>query len=337
MPDLSQLMGFGEINRTPYGPSRPGFTGMMTGIMNNRDKAKQLKSWDAAAKAIYSALEPEADMLTGETKAHPMGMNKDQFNMLSTPDRVAKVKGVIEAEVLKSAFAEQKQKAQAANMLMEERRRGMADEESFRGMAQSAPIARAMAEGRGPIRPGPTTLQDVMQAATANPTARSAVPLIEQGMRQAQTEGAEDLSPNWLEDPTSGMRFLGRGRTTLPSGMNPDKAVGNLPEIPGFSAAPTGRGGFTWVKTPTPGLSPKDLLSSYQAELKALDEPGSWVGTTPEQRAAHRAELQSKVEALRSGGSASDPASRPNVTQEEYAALKKGDKYWWNGKQATKK
>jgi hypothetical protein len=205
MPDLSALLqNFGEVNRQPYGQSRPGFTGMMTGIMNNRDKAKQLKSWDTAAKAIYSALEPEEDVLTGAKAEHPLGMNKDQFNMLSTPDRIAKVKATVTENILKSAMAEQKQKQELEGQVMEMNKLKIAEamaeqqaNEGFRQQAQGAPIARALQQGLGPIRPGPTTMEDLMQAARANPTARNAGPLLQTALREMGGEsqaGAPEMT-----------------------------------------------------------------------------------------------------------------------------------------------
>ena len=92
-------------------------------------------------------------------------------------------------------------------------------------------------------------------------------------------------------------------------------------------------------------LSAGELLKSYEAELKGLDNVMSWMGTTPEQRAAHRVELQSKMEALRGGGA---PATKPaaekpaasggkDVTEAEYEKLSPGDLYWWKGKQLPKR
>lgn len=54
-------------------------------------------------------------------------------------------------------------------------------------------------------------------------------------------------------------------------------------------------------------LTPKDLLSSYEEELKSLNDPANWIGTKLEDRAMHRAELNAKINALRGGGG--DPAS----------------------------
>lgn len=93
-------------------------------------------------------------------------------------------------------------------------------------------------------------------------------------------------------------------------------------------------------------LSAGELLKSYEAELKGLDNVMLWMGTTPEQRAAHRVELQSKMEALRGGGApATKPAAEkpaaggdnPDVTPAEYEKLKSGDSFWWKGKQLPKR
>jgi len=37
-----------------------------------------------------------------------------------------------------------------------------------------------------------------------------------------------------------------------------------------------------------------------------------------------------------SGGAAADGSAPTNITEAEYARLKRGEKYWWNGKQFTK-
>lgn len=100
-------------------------------------------------------------------------------------------------------------------------------------------------------------------------------------------------------------------------------------------------------------LTAGELLKSYEAELKGLDNVMSWMGTTPEQRALHRSELQSKMEALRGGvvpaapaekpatkPAAEKPASggdKPDVTPAEYEKLKSGDLFWWKGKQLPKR
>jgi hypothetical protein len=55
-------------------------------------------------------------------------------------------------------------------------------------------------------------------------------------------------------------------------------------------------------------LAPKDLLKSYQDELTALNNPMNWSGTTPEDRAGHRAELTGKIEQLR-GNATGAPAA----------------------------
>lgn len=116
-------------------------------------------------------------------------------------------------------------------------------------------------------------------------------------------QNGENLEPNWIEDPTSGMRFLGRGKTTLPSGMNPTVAAGNMPQVSGYTPAPTGRGGFTWLKTPTGEVdidrNMKLLKMQQESILKDYTLP-------PAQRSAKLAEIDDAIEQLRSG-----PATTP--------------------------
>lgn len=61
-------------------------------------------------------------------------------------------------------------------------------------------------------------------------------------------------------------------------------------------------------------LAPKDLLKSYQDELNTINNPMSWAGTTPEDRAAHRAILTGKIAELRGEGSGEAPPAAATST-----------------------
>ena len=156
----------------------------------------------------------------------------------------------------------------------------------------AGPLARAM------------TPDEFLGLAIQNPYAEQVgSPLLRQAI-----EGGEQLNAEFIEDPETGMRFFSRGRTTLPSGVNPSRTTNNLPTVPGYTPAPTGRGGWSWLKDPT-GLSSTDLLKSYQADLKYLDSSDAMLSLTPEDRAQRRKDIQQRIESLRAGKqtTATDP------------------------------
>jgi hypothetical protein len=121
----------------------------------------------------------------------------------------------------------------------------------------------------------------------------------------------EDLTPQFIQDPKTGMRYLGRGKTTLPSGVDPAMATANMADVPGYTGAPTGRGGITYLKTGST-LSQDQLMKSYDADLKALDGLGALTDMTAEQRAAMRADIMARKDALRPGGKAAATGAVPS-------------------------
>lgn len=85
---------------------------------------------------------------------------------------------------------------------------------------------------------------------------------------QAKTAGeTEDaIEHEFIEDPETGSRFLGRGRTTLPSGVNPQKVKApDAQEVKDdegnviFHALPTGKGGWTF-RPVDKDTSPKQFI-----------------------------------------------------------------------------
>ena len=71
-------------------------------VANIGQEKKQAK----AMQAMFEAMAPEPDVLTGEVKAHPLGITADQFKSLSWKDQIAKMGGFIKAVNVKSALQE---------------------------------------------------------------------------------------------------------------------------------------------------------------------------------------------------------------------------------------
>jgi hypothetical protein len=146
---------------------------------------------------------------------------------------------------------------------------------------------------------GPETL-NASAAAGESPDDQYRRAMAQRYMMEGQ--GQDDLSPNWLQDPKSGMRFLGRGRTTLPSGQDPAIAATNLPEVPGYTPAPTGRGGYTWLKTPSGAVDVDANIRILKMQQDAILKD---YGLPLDARTAKLAQIEQVMEELRRGGSGS--------------------------------
>ena len=84
-------------------------------------------------------------------------------------------------------------------------------------------------------------------------------PQLDNLLNSVSRADTKQLSERWIEDPTTGSRFLGRGNTTLPSGVNPavaGKGAEPLSSEDGTTIGyriPNGRGGFTIIRAPSSG------------------------------------------------------------------------------------
>jgi len=78
----------------------------------------QLKNQAKAMQAMFKALTPEKDVLSGEVKPHPLGMTQDQFDALSWRDQIATMGGFIQ-----SVFVTRNLQELAANRQAEAERR----------------------------------------------------------------------------------------------------------------------------------------------------------------------------------------------------------------------
>jgi len=327
MPESNPLQNFGEFNRTPYGS--PG-GGIVAAWGNMVERNRQIKDWDSVANSLYKAMTP-AEGMDGSVESHPLG-DPLAWKNASAKDRIRKVKGVLEASVLKSAMAENaavptqiRQREEGANVLMNERymnilrdstainaaNRGQADEDA--GMAALPQFAESLANA-----PGTNRLQDVAAAMKAAPNV---------GRLRGNT-----MASQILERAMSGG---GEGATSyMPESF----------EVGGLKGIVSPRTGSIHVQGGGQG-------NSFEERLQLLDRKGlldekrtliSALGKTfiPADKQYYQAQIDAIEAKLNpSASSASQPASRggqANVTQEGYAKLKKGDTYWWNGKQLTK-
>lgn len=294
-----------------------------------------LKKQDKAAKALFDALEPEEDAATGALKPHPLGLTKDAFNSMSAQDRIAKISGFVEAEALKSARRKEQmageemalRKNESAARLAALTREQGADDALASVMANSGgsvPALETPGMFGGAVAPagrfGQPTPESILRAVAENPQAVNARGFsnVDNIVRAMQEGGQENLSPNWIEDPVSGMRFMGRGRTTLPSGMNPTVASKSVPEVPGYTAAPTGRGGYTWLKTPDGKVDINQNIKLLQLQQEMVSKD---YNLNLDQRTAKLAEINDAIDALRHG----DNEAQPSPPKSSAAAPKKGD------------
>lgn len=106
----------------------------------------QLKKEDKVAKALFDALTPDDDPLTGETPAHPMKINKDAFNAMSAKERIAATQGFMKATALQEATQELQMKREALQGLAE-------SEKDLKGALQET--VQTTSEEAKDIGPGP--------------------------------------------------------------------------------------------------------------------------------------------------------------------------------------
>lgn len=81
---------------------------------------EQLKKEDKVAKALFDALIPDKDPLSGEVPAHPMRIQKKQFDTMSARDRIAATQGYMKATALQEATQELQMKREAIKRMVEQ-------------------------------------------------------------------------------------------------------------------------------------------------------------------------------------------------------------------------
>ena len=282
--------------------------GIATGLM---DEQKKVKATDARNRALYKALTPAAGP-DGTTPPHPMGVDKQTFDMMSFQDRAGTVTALEDKANIGMELATRKLREEQLAAAVQNR----TDQETYRqGLAAGVP--RPAATGgtgeylkqfapRRELNPD-EMLRLGMQ--TGQLTPRDALHFAVDSQRDGNLD---DMSATWIEDEKTGARFLGRGRTTLPSGTNPEKSSANLPTIPGYTGAPTGRGGYTWLKTPNgEAYQQKVSLMDRQAKHRERNTILASIKQTfvPDQISLLSEQLKLVDEALQSGGGAASPAS----------------------------
>lgn len=316
-----------------------------------------IKKQDKAAKAIFEALEPEEDGVTGALKAHPLGLTKDAFNSLSSQDRIAKISGFMEAEAVKSARRKEQRAAQemklreedmgmrredlvvrkqdaAARLAALTREQGSDDALAKALQAANRPAISTPGPFGGPVAPGGVTPDRLLEALAQNPQAINA-----RGMSNV------DNLMRALQEGDGGQQFE----------FNPERDVIPLSQLPGQFFTRTSKGGGQIVQNPEAiaaaaearqrgsgvgNVKDKDRYTRLSKQLNSIIEAQGKVAVLGE---AYSAKYQPQIDALVAelkgleGGSGSDASSPADVTQEQYAKLKSGQKYWWKGQQLTKK
>jgi hypothetical protein len=138
----------------------------------------QQKKDDAAAKALYNAMMPEAGQ-DGATAAHPI-MPKEKFELLSAQDRIAATAGYVKNTVLQQAMAEHKQQQQMRKLQIEDAVAQQGAEGALPGALKTffAPDQRQVtpnmmagaAAGAGPVSAGRAkVLESAMADGNVNP------------------------------------------------------------------------------------------------------------------------------------------------------------------------
>lgn len=160
----------------------------------------------------------------------------------------------------------------------------------------------------------PMTRQSLLAAFQQYPDAVNA-PAGRQLLVEAfrEQESGLPVESAFTEDPVSGMRFFSRGNTTLPSGVNPAVSREVLPAVPGYTPAPTGRGGYTWLKTPSGDIDVNQNIKLLELQLEAVLK--DFTMPLPQKNAA-LAEINRAIEQLRQTKPAPQggDSRAPNIT-----------------------
>lgn len=181
--------------------------------MQNFDR---LKKEDKVAKALFDALTPDEDPLTGEMPAHPMRINKDAFNAMSAKDRIAATQGFMKATALQEAAQEMQMKREALQRMV-------ASEKALKSAFQTA--SQPTSEEAEAVGPGamPITAQRLMQVISQQQPAalgNQRLPQLLEMLNESQAGGA----PMILPGPYPGTKLVtdARGRATPQVVTDPD-------------------------------------------------------------------------------------------------------------------
>jgi hypothetical protein len=218
-----------------------------------------------------------------------MGYTDDEWDHIGTTDKIGAFTAVKQANDMKVAQQAydmgqvhlQQAQAQAAAASEDRaawKRFGAAYQQATAPQLNAGPdgfhLYNHLATG-DLVSPGATLtgqqMQDMAMRAGVNPADSLALSREALNLAKAQKDlNAEGLPAQFIEDPVSGQRFLGRGNTTLPSGSNPQVANQNLPSVEGFTGVPTGRGGVTWLKTGNTVSATEQFKALHQDKLRLI-------------------------------------------------------------------
>lgn len=303
-----------------------GFANVGNAIAGGIQNYTALKKQDKAAKAIYDALEPEADEATGALRAHPLGMNRDAFNSLSAPDRIAKIAGFVEAEAVKSARRREQREAQEMALrgreltLREQQAALQLDDRAGQRQADNA-LARALQASRtpavatpgpfgGPVAPGGVSVDRLLEALAENPQAVNARGLANvDNLIRAIDGGKAPKSLSFVNSPT--------GATIA---LSPDTGA--------FQYDP-----FSKAQAQSSQLQPRDALKAYNDNQERLSKlmQNRKRAENPEFKDLFDAEaldaeieaLQAQQEELRTQAGFKKPATRTGTAPAAAAKVRK--------------
>jgi hypothetical protein len=315
-------------------------------ILDAVNRPKQEKAEEAVANARYQRLTPPEDA-DGNQDPHPWNVNPDQWKAMSRREHIA----------MNSAYEQQMQdqqtQAKTKEMLAQVQYYGahgkeMADMGSQRAAQMEAdqqvgPAIGYMAGRVAPRMTAPdwqnyydtTSTEQPEPIATGAPGMSRAQAISEMMKRYPAAAGSRNFNDSW--NSVMGAAKYGQAGEDGGDAKVTQLDAGNGETVP-FISWNKGRSGQV---SPAYGLnlrqqnaidliaaknefrtalSPKDLLASYQKELVALDNPLSWIGTTPEQRATHRAEINAAVSRVRGEAGATEPVTPAGKTSATTAA-----------------
>jgi len=280
---------------------------------------------------VYAGDGPEADFL--RHKAATMGLPELRGYIQSAVVKQTLAKEAQQAKLLNAQLAHYDQQTAAAQREMEA-------DDAYAGLLATgrtpagAPI-KIMSPAAGmsgltlPGFPAGYDVNRVMANVANYPAATRARGfdnlLTLYGREAGKAEPQEPLTSDWIEDPVTGSRFLGRAKTTLPSGVNPAKLETGPKITPDGSYYHDGK---RWV-----GIKQQGLPAG--SKFATVDGVVSVIG--PDNRILDW-KMQSPMGMMLSGESSGaspaatpvkpGPAKLPTVTtRAQFDALKSGDQY----------
>ena len=223
-----------------FGPgTSSGFAALKGAAMNYNNAT----TGDGANFKQFAAMGKTADSLreamkfgvssTPDQQPKVLGFTDDEWKHIGTDKKIAALQGFQESQLMQA----REQGLQQGALQMAQMAEAAQARRQFQQNLQGARLGKgldAMSAGHGPVNPQ-LNMEDYAQVAMNSVTDPLQASQIMENFSRAASYGAKaeagtDLNPTWIEDPTTGARFLGRGNTTLPSGINP-KMVTDGPKV----------------------------------------------------------------------------------------------------------